>query len=85
MKGYPKGHLSKRDYENLLSMPEYRTQAMLDLSKLAETKDSKLILSVGSEMAPKTEEIDNPLPAWKRAGFKSLVELQTIANTKVVK
>ena len=33
MRGYPNGPLTKRDYENLLSMPEYAKQAKEDLAK----------------------------------------------------
>ena len=35
MRGYPNGSLTKRDYENLFSMPEYAKQAKEDLARLA--------------------------------------------------
>jgi hypothetical protein len=79
MKGYPKSNLSFRDYLNLLSMPEYSTQAKVDLAKLSSVDDSKLEVSVGTEKDPKTEIIDNPMPAWKRAGFKDYSELQSMS------
>lgn len=93
MKGYPKGPLSKVDLENLLSMPEHADQAKKDLAKLAAiddrkiriyesqtTQDGKPIVDAkGSPVEAKYTEIDNPNPAWKRAGFKTKTELATAA------
>ncbi|MHB8118666.1 MAG: hypothetical protein ACYDHX_08075 [Methanothrix sp.] len=42
MRGYPKGSLSKIDYENLLAMPEHAEQAKTDLAKLAMMDDAKI-------------------------------------------
>ncbi len=42
MRGYPNGPLTKRDYENLLTMPEYEKRAKADLAKLAAIDDSKI-------------------------------------------
>lgn len=83
MRGYPNGPLTKRDYENLLAMPEYAEKAKADLARLAETDDSKTTVDQGTEKSPKLVEIDNPMPAWKRAGFKDTSELVALADVKL--
>ena len=80
MRGYPKGPLTKRDYENLLAMPEHSDRAKADLARLAETDDSKTTVDQGTEKSPKLVEIDNPMPAWKRAGFAAKTELVALAD-----
>jgi hypothetical protein len=70
MKGYPKEFLIKQDYVNLLSMPEYAKQAKSDLLKLIEIEDSKVTTDRGTNEKSDLVEIDNPMPAWKIAGFK---------------
>ncbi len=82
MRGYPNGPLTKRDYENLLAMPEHAEKAKADLARLAETDDSKITVDQGTEKSPKLVEIDNPMPAWKRAGFKDTSELVALADVK---
>jgi len=79
MRGYPDGPLTKRDYENLLSMPEYAKQAKEDLARLAAIDDTKITVDQGTEKSPKLMEIDNPMPMWKRAGFKDKDELLKMA------
>ena len=79
MRNYPRGQLSKVDYENLLSMKEHTEQAKADLEKLASIDDSKISVDQGTEKAPKIVEIANPLPAWKRAGFRNKKELSDLA------
>jgi len=37
--------------------------------------DSKIMVDQGTEMAPKPVQISNPLPVWKRAGFRDKAEL----------
>ena len=69
MRGYPKGPLTKRDYENLLAMPEYEKRAKADLAKLAAIDDTKITVDQGTEKSPKLIEIDNPMHVWKLAGF----------------
>ena len=81
MRGYPNGPLTKRDYENLLSMPEYAKQANEDLARLAAIDDAKVTMELGTEKSPKLMEIDNPMPIWKRAGFKDKDELLKLAKT----
>ena len=82
MRGYPNGSLTKRDYENLLAMPEYEKRAKADLAKLAAIDDSKITVDQGTEKSPKLIEIDNPMPIWKRAGFKDKDELLKLAETE---
>ena len=82
MRGYPNGSLTKRDYENLLAMPEYEKRAKADLAKLAAIDDSKITVDQGTETSPKLIEIDNPMPIWKRAGFKDKAELLKLAETE---
>ena len=81
MRGYPNGPLTKRDYENLLTMPEYEKRAKADLAKLAAIDDTKITVDQGTEKSPKLMEIDNPTPMWKRAGFKDKDELLKLAET----
>lgn len=83
MRGYPKGPLTKRDYENLLAMPEYEKQAKEDLAALAAIDDTKITIDQGMEKSPKLVEIDNPMPAWKRAGFKDTSELVALVDVKL--
>lgn len=84
MMGYPKNpNLMKVDYENLLSMPEHAKKAIEDLAKLAEIDDSKITVSEGTQENPSFKQMDNPLPTWKKAGFKSKEEMLTIAKTKL--
>ena len=83
MKGYPKGFLIKQDYVNLLSMPEYAKQAKEDLVRLAAVDDAKATVEQGTEDSPNPVEIDNPIPMWKRAGFKDKDELLKLKGLKV--
>ena len=75
MRGYPDGPLTKRDYENLLTMPDYEKRAKADLAKLAAIDDTKITVDQGTEKSPKPMEIDNPMSVWKLAGFKDKDEL----------
>jgi len=54
MRGYPDGPLTKRDYENLLTMPEYEKRAKADLAKLAAIDDSKITVDQSTEKITKT-------------------------------
>lgn len=80
MRGYPNGPLTKRDYENLLSMPEHAERAKEELAALAAIDDSKVTMEQGTEEAPNLVEIDNPMPMWKRAGFKDKDELVALVE-----
>ena len=81
MRGYPKGPLTKRDYENLLAMPEHEKRAKEDLAKLAAIDDTKITVDQGTEKSSKLMEIDNPMPMWKRVGFKDKDALLKMAET----
>ena len=83
MRGSPKGPLSKNDYDNLLAMPEHASKAKADLSRLAAIDDSKITVDQGTEAAPKIVQIANPLPTWKRAGFKDKAALTSLAAAEV--
>jgi len=85
MIGYPKRVATKKDFENLLSMPEFADRAKKDLEKLRDYDDAKAIRVVsGSEETEDliTEEIDNPMPIWKQKGFSSKEEIQEMLNGK---
>lgn len=78
MRGYPKGLLNKQDYENLLKTSEYAERAKSDLVKLAAIDDDKVVMEVGTEDDPRSVKIDNPMPAWKLAGFKDKSKLLSL-------
>lgn len=84
MRGYPKGPLSKQDYKNLLSMPEHADRAAADLEALGKLDDDKITVDQGTAEKPKLVEIVNPLPAWKRAGFATKVELASMAKVELI-
>lgn len=71
MIGYPKGDLTKQDFDNLLSMPKFAEKAKVDLERLAAVDDSKVVMEIGTAKKSISKQIDNPFPAWKRAGFES--------------
>ncbi len=76
MRGYPKGLKNVQDYENLLSMPEHRAQALADLTRIAELDDDEVGRDDTPADAPPDAErvitrIPNPMPAYKLAGFVS--------------
>jgi hypothetical protein len=83
MRGYPKGSLSKKDFDNLLTMPEHADQAKADLAKLAAIDDSTITVDQGTEAVPKLMQITNPLPIWKQAGFKDKAELTSLAAVEI--
>lgn len=74
MRGYPKHIATVQDFENLLSVPEHKEQALVDLKALYLLTDDKATRVVtGSEETGDlvTEEIDNSRPLWMQKGFKS--------------
>lgn len=80
MRSYPILSKVKQDYINLLSMPEHAERAKADLHALAALDDETVTVDRGTEEAPDLQEIPNPLPAWKKAGFASREEVLDIAN-----
>ena len=83
MRGYPKGPLKKQDYENLLSMKEYADQVKADLVKIASIDDSKITVDRGTKEAPNIVVIDNPMPIWKRDGFKDKADITALAAADI--
>lgn len=87
MRGYPKHIGTKKDFENLLSMPEHKDRALKDLATIRDIADDKALQTVsitkaeltGVETAVK-KEIDNPLPAYKVAGFKTRQEVSDMIS-----
>lgn len=92
MKGYPKYIATKRDYENLLAMPEHKDRALKDLATIRDAVDDKAQETVsitkdeatGVETAVK-KEIDNPMPAYKVAGFETRQEVADLISAADVK
>lgn len=81
MKGYPKTMGTKQDFLNLLSMKEFKERALADLKVISEMADDKTIRVVsGSEETKNlvTEEIENPMPLWKKKGFQNRQEVADI-------
>jgi len=81
MRGYPKYVATKQDFLNLLSMDEHRGQATEDLIAIYQINNEKAVRVIsGSEETKdlKIEEIENPMPLWKRKGFKSRQEIAGI-------
>ena len=81
MKGYPKHINTVQDFKFLLADPKYREQALKDLRAITKVNDSKAARVVsGSEETGDLiiEEINNPMPLWKKKGFESLGEILTL-------
>jgi len=81
MKGYPKHIATKEDFLNLLSTDSFREQALKDLEAIYSMPDDTVVKVVsGSEETGDlvTEEIPNPMPLWKRKGFKSREEVKKL-------
>ena len=84
MQEYPETVATVQDFKNLLAMAEYRKQALADLQKIFDLTDDEIQVDrtpadvlekirlgkLGPENAI-TETIQNPMPMWKRRGFKS--------------
>ena len=74
MKGFPKYIATKQDFINLLEMPEFKAQALVQLENIHSAADDYMTVVVsGSEEEGNliTEEIPAPNPAWKQKGFES--------------
>jgi hypothetical protein len=86
MQGYPKVVATKKDYENLLKIPEFAGRAKTDLASLALVNTEKVTRAIRPVDVNKpdgnwvTEEIDNPSPIWKRKGFETTKEISGLAN-----
>ena len=83
MRGYPKHIATKRDFENLLAMPQFRAQALKDLRRIHDTNDDEVDVctTIKNPETHENEQVWNtkiqpaPNPLWKQKGFKSRVEL----------
>ena len=87
MRGYPKHIATKQDFDNLLAMPEYKDKALKDMKKIQAVDDAKVIRVVSGSIETEdlvTEEIDNPNPAWKQAGFETKKVLDDLVTVKEV-
>lgn len=86
MQGYPKSVATKKDYENLLKMPEFARQAKEDLAMLATANKLKVTRAIRPVDPNKPdgewvmEEIDTPHPTWQRRGFETLKEVSDMAS-----
>lgn len=78
MKGYPNHVATKQDFLNLLEIDELKDQALADLQSIHDLKDDKAMKTISIDKKTgeaETEEIDNPMPMWKRKGFKNRKEI----------
>lgn len=77
MKGFPKHIAIKQDFINLLTIKEFKEQALVDLLTIygldddKVTKTTTLIDTDDPDQGWNMEIIDNPLPMWKQKGFES--------------
>lgn len=73
MNGYPKHIATTQDYENLLAVADFRERAVADLRAILEADDAtaKRVIAVAEDGTETTEEIENPMPAWRIKGFAS--------------
>ena len=84
MCGYPKHIATKQDFLNLLANSACRDRAVAQLQQIAALDDSAATRVIsGSEETGDlvTEEISNPMPAWKRYGFDSREEIVNLINS----
>ena len=75
MKGFPNHIATRQDYENLLSMDEFKEETLLKLKELAGFDDRKVTratkpINPDDPMSDwETEEIPNPYPLHAQKGF----------------
>ena len=75
MIGFPVHIATRQDFENLLSMPEHKEQALIKLKELA-AYDDRVVTRAIKPINPddpmsdwETEEIPNPYPLHAQRGF----------------
>ncbi len=81
MINYPRHVATKQDYVNLLSIPEYKEQALKDLQTIVNFADTAVRKSVGSD--PNIEqyiEITNPNSLYIQKGFGTRQEIIDLIN-----
>lgn len=88
MKGYPKVIATKQDFINLLSVPEFKAQALADLQAVYDLQDDTLERVVNFDTDNKgkminivTETVPAPMPKWKRMGFESRAAVMELRDT----
>ena len=88
MHGYPKVIATKQDFINLLSIAEFKSQALADLQSVYDLQDETLERVVGFDTDDKgqminivTETIEAPMPKWKRMGFESRAAVMELRDT----
>lgn len=84
MRGFPKHIATRQDFENLLSMEEYKEEALEKLEELQDFDDRTVTRAIkplnpddpNSEW--ETEEIENPNPQHNQKGFSKWREIVTL-------
>ena len=77
MRGFPKHINCVQDFNNLLADKDLKTRTLAELQKIYNKDDLKALRATTliDPEDPKsdwnTEEIDNPMPLWKKKGFES--------------
>lgn len=85
MRGYPKTVNSKRDYDNLMSIPEYASRAKSCLALESSLDDSIVFVDVGTLDKPSLKTVANPLPLYKRLGYKDRTSMIAASMSDVIK
>ena len=83
MRGYPKTINTGRDYDNLMSIPEYAARAKSDLALASAVDDSKVVVDIGTVDKPSLKEVVNPSPLYKRLGYKSKSAMVSASSVDV--
>ena len=84
MKGYPKTVNSKRDYDNLISIPDYASRAKSDLVRESSIDDSIIFLEVGTFDKSSLKAVDNPSPLFKRLGYKDRKSMYSVSMSEEI-
>ena len=92
MQGFPKHIATRQDFENLLSMEEYKEEALEKLQELQDFDDRTVTRAI-KPLNPddpnsdfETEEIENPYPIHAQKGFKAWMDVVTLnAEVREVK
>jgi hypothetical protein len=75
VKEYPKHTAVKQDFINLLTIEEFKEQALADLLVIYNLNDDKAIEATtlidpdDPEKGWNIKTINNPMPIWKQKGF----------------
>ena len=85
MRGYPKTINTKRDYDNLMSMPEYASMAKSNLALASSVDDSNVVIDTGTTDKPSSKDVVNPSPLYKRLGYKSKSSMVSASTIDVIK